>query len=284
MRSAVRAIALFLLLFVSQAVAQPAFPELTGRVVDNADLLNPASEGMLTHFLAQHEANTTNQVVVVTLKSLQGYDIADYGYQLGRHWKIGQEGKNNGVLLIVAPNERKVRIEVGYGLEGRLTDKLSHDIIQDVILPRFKAGDYTAGILQGSQAIVSVLEGGDALLKQTHKKQSSSSDLSGILMFVLFIIIAIGNIVGGIFSERRFAVGSITGIITGVLAWVFTHAIPVALFAGVFAFFMTAFRGSGSGYSGGSSGGSWGGGGYSGGGSFGGGGGSFGGGGASGSW
>lgn len=284
MHSAIRAFSLFLLLFALQAAAQPSFPELTSRVVDNADLLNPASQGMLTHLLAQHETNTTNQVVVVTLKSLQGYDIADYGYQLGRHWKIGQEGKDNGVLLIVAPNERKVRIEVGYGLEGTLTDKLSHDIIQEVILPRFKAGDYTAGILQGSQAIISVLEGSSSLSKHTHKKKSSSSDLSGIFMFVLFIIIAIGNILGGIFSKRRFAIGSVTGIFTGVLAWIFTHAIPIALFAAVFAFIMTAFRGSGSGYSGGSSGGSWGGGSYSGGGSFGGGGGSFGGGGASGSW
>ena len=96
--------------------------------------------------LAALEAKTTDQLVVVTLNSLQGYDIADYGYQLGRAWGIGQKGKNNGVLLIVAPNEHDVRIEVGYGLEGDLTDAVSRLIIENAILPRFRAGDYPGGI------------------------------------------------------------------------------------------------------------------------------------------
>jgi len=282
MRSALRTLTLLvLLLFASLAAAAPSFPELTGRVVDNAGLLNPKSEGMLASFLAQHEANTTNQVVVVTLESLQGYDIADYGYQLGRHWKIGQEGKDNGVLLIVAPNERKVRIEVGYGLEGILTDKLSHDIIQEVILPRFKEGDYTAGTLQGARAILSVLEGNYTAPKRAHKKESSSSDFSGILVFALFIIIAIANSIGSLISKTRLAVSSVTGVFAGVVAWIFTNTIPVALIVALFTFLMTLLKSYGRGFNGsGNSGGSWGGGG----GSFGGGGGSFGGGGASGSW
>ncbi len=286
MRSALRTLAILFLLFASQAAAAPSFPELTGRVVDNAGLLNPASEGMLVHFLAQHEANTTNQVVVVTLGSLQGYDIADYGYQLGRHWKIGQKDKDNGVLLIIAPNERKVRIEVGYGLEGTLTDKLSHDIIQEVILPRFKEGDYTAGILQGTQAILSVLEGSYSIPKPAQKKESSSSNFAGFFMFALFIVGLLSHVFEGVSSRLRVVFGSVTAVIAGIIAWAFTHEIIVALFTAVFVFLMTFFRTPTGGYSGGgSSGGSWGsGGGSFGGGSFGGGGGSFGGGGASGSW
>ena len=99
--------------------------------------------------LAAHERATGQQVVVVTLDSLQGYSIEDYGYQLGRHWGIGQKGKNNGALLIVAPKEHKVRIEVGYGLEGTLTDATSRTIIQNYILPSFKRGDYNAGVVGG---------------------------------------------------------------------------------------------------------------------------------------
>ena len=285
MRSALRTFTLlFLLFFASQAAAAPSFPPLTGRVVDNAGLLNPASEGMLAHFLAQHEANTTNQVVIVTLESLQGYDIADYGYQLGRHWKIGQEDKDNGVLLIIAPNERKVRIEVGYGLEGALTDKLSHDIIQEVILPRFKEGDYTAGILQGTQAILSVLEGSYTGSKRMQKKESSSSNFAGFFMFALFIVGLLSNIFKKVSSRLRVVFGSVTAVVAGIIAWIFTHEVIVALFTAVFVFLMTFFKTPTGSYSGGSSSGSWGSGGSFGGGSFGGGGGSFGGGGASGSW
>jgi uncharacterized protein len=111
---------------VSAGAAQTlSFPSLTGRVVDEANLFDPAARAALTETLAGLESKTTNQLVVVTLKSLQGTSIEDYGYQLGRKWQIGQRDKNNGALLIVVPNERKVRIEVGYGLEGTLTDALT---------------------------------------------------------------------------------------------------------------------------------------------------------------
>ncbi len=122
------------------------FPALTGRVVDEAGILDAATRDKLEKLSADLEAKSTDQLVVVTLKSLQGTSIEDYGYQLGRHWQIGQKDKNNGVLLIVAPNERKVRIEVGYGLEGTLTDALGSFIIQQAILPRFRAGDFAGGI------------------------------------------------------------------------------------------------------------------------------------------
>src|SRR5579864_3107443 len=118
---------LLLLSLLSGAVLadEPKFPPLTDRVVDDAGILSDSTRGALTDMLAQHERETSNQVVVVTLKGLQGYTIEDFGYQLGRKWGIGQKEKNNGVLLIVAPREHKVRIEVGYGLEGTLTDAAS---------------------------------------------------------------------------------------------------------------------------------------------------------------
>src|SRR5262249_4336708 len=137
--------------------AEPAFPQLTGRVVDQAGILDTSVRARLDEKLAQLERNTTTQLVVVTLRSLQGYDIADYGYPLGRHWGIGQKGSNNGALLIVVPSERKVRIEVGYGLEGTLTDAVSHLIIQNAMLPRFRAGDFAGGIERGVDDLVQVL-------------------------------------------------------------------------------------------------------------------------------
>ncbi len=137
----------------------PDFPQLTGRVVDEAEILNTTQEAKLAARLESHEKETTNQVVVATLSSLRGYAIADYGYQLGRHWGIGQKDKNNGVLLIVAPNERKVRIEVGYGLEGDLTDAISKSIIEREILPKFRQNDYPAGIDAGVATILAVLSG-----------------------------------------------------------------------------------------------------------------------------
>ena len=141
------------------AWAAPEFPKLTGRVVDNANLLSPTQIKQLTELLQAHENATTNQVVIVTLPTLKNYSIDDYGYQLGRHWGIGQKDKNNGVLLIVVPSERKVRIEVGYGLEGTLTDALSSNIIQAVILPEFKKKQMDVGIIKGTNAILAALGG-----------------------------------------------------------------------------------------------------------------------------
>jgi uncharacterized protein len=121
------------LLWLPQLARAQTFPPLTGRVVDNANLLDPAQEKALSDKLAQLEKDSGRQLVVATLPDLQGYDIADYGYQLGRNWGIGAKDKNDGALLIVAPNERRVRIEVGYGLEPVLTDLSSALIINNVI-------------------------------------------------------------------------------------------------------------------------------------------------------
>jgi uncharacterized protein len=152
---------LVLMLWVLTLTVQAGlkFPELTGRVVDNAQMIEPAVREQLTQQLQAHEKATGEQLVVVTLPNLQGADIADFGYQLGRYWGIGQKDKNNGALLIVARDDRKLRIEVGYGLEDRLTDAQSSVIINQVITPAFKTGNYSKGISDGVAAMLVVLGG-----------------------------------------------------------------------------------------------------------------------------
>ena len=154
---------LLLLPTVVRAQSTPEFPALTGRVVDRAEMLSPAAEARLVQMLQAHEQASTEQLVVVTLPDLQGFPIEDFGYQLGRHWGIGQQGEDNGALLIVARDERKVRIEAGYGLEGRLTDAESSFIINRIITPAFRQGDFQAGIVNGAAAMIQVL-GGAALV------------------------------------------------------------------------------------------------------------------------
>lgn len=134
------------------------FPPLTGRVVDTAQLLTPSAQVYLTQMLERLEQSTSDQVVVVTVPSLGGYSIEEFGLQLGRHWGIGRKDRNNGVLLLVAKDERQVRIEVGYGLEGRIDDIWAHLIINDSIIPYFKDELYSSGIITGTTSIVRLLE------------------------------------------------------------------------------------------------------------------------------
>ena len=143
---------LLLLLFVgAPALAAPTFPPLTGRVVDDAHVLSPQTQADLTAKLAALEQTNSRQLVVVTLPTLGGDEIDDYGYRLLRAWGIGQKGTNNGALFIVVPSEHKVRVEVGYGLEGVLTDALSSVILQRAVLPKFRAGDVQGGIVDGTE-------------------------------------------------------------------------------------------------------------------------------------
>jgi uncharacterized protein len=135
------------------------FPELTGRVVDQAGVMSQTSRDEITAKSQALEQQSGIQLVVATIKSLEGGDIETYANELFRTWKLGQTQKNNGVLLLVAPNEHKVRIEVGYGLEGTLTDALSSVIISSAIIPRFKTGDFSGGIERGVDGIISVLNG-----------------------------------------------------------------------------------------------------------------------------
>jgi uncharacterized protein len=145
-------------MFAARAeAAAPSFPPLTGRVVDDAHVLSPEVQASLSGKLQALEQKSGDQLVVVTLPSLQGLEIEDYGYQLGRAWGIGQKGKNNGALFIVAPAEHKVRVEVGYGLEPVLTDALTSVILQTRVLPRFRAGDVSGGVVAGTDALVEQL-------------------------------------------------------------------------------------------------------------------------------
>lgn len=253
---------LFALLCLSATAHAQSFPQLTGRVVDNANLLDPAQEQALTAKLQAIEDESGRQVVIATLPDLQGYDIADYGYQLGRTWGIGQKDENNGALLIVAPNERKVRIEVGYGLEGIMTDAMSSIIIQRAILPRFKANDYPGGIAAGIDEIGKLLAlppeeaRAQAVAAEQQAEERQSSGNGFMLIFWLFILLflVLPALIGSAFGGRKYRRGRGPVVIWG------------------------PGLGGGWGGSGGSGGSSWGGGGFSGGG------GSFGGGGASGGW
>jgi uncharacterized protein len=182
-----------LLACATVVLAALVFPPLTGRVVDTAQLIDAPTRAQLTQMLDAHEQTTGEQLVVVTLPNLQGTSIEDYGYQLGRAWGIGQKDKNNGALLIVARDDRKVRIEVGYGLEERLTDAQSSVIINQIIAPAFKAGNFSGGISQGTQAMLQVL-GGDPLAEPEpaadNPGDSDSGDITQtVLFFVLFLII-----------------------------------------------------------------------------------------------
>jgi uncharacterized protein len=232
------------------ATAAPTFPALNGRVVDDAHILSDATKQQLTQKLAALEAGTSRQLVVVTLPSLQGLEISDYGYQLGRAWGIGQKGMNNGALLIVAPNERRVRIEVGYGLEPILTDAFSSVVITTQISPHFKQGDYDGGVTAGVDALIQQLSLETSAAEQKaaaaaqQLRHGSQDDNTGVPALVVFLVILfiIFRVFGG---------------------WGF---LPFLLMGG----------GGRGGFGGG--GGGWGGGGFSGGG------GGFGGGGASGGW
>jgi uncharacterized protein len=236
------------------------FPQLTGRVVDEAGVLDAATRQAITDKLAAVNARSGDQIVVVTLKSLQDTSIEDYGYRLGRAWGIGEKEKSNGALLIVAPNERRVRIEVGYGLEGALTDAVTRLIIQNAILPRFRAGDFAGGISRGIDDIIQVVSG-DAEEFQRRAAQRPDRAPQGVdaatIVFVIFMLFVIFMMLRNAQGGGRRTLGRRGG-----------YAGPV-------------FIPSGGSWSSGAGGGSW----SSGsGGGFSGGGGSFGGGGSSGNW
>lgn len=255
MRLFVERLCLAVLLWGLVNIAQAlTFPTLSGRVVDQAAMLDANARAQISQMLEAHEQASGEQLVVVTVPDLQGSTIEDYGYQLGRAWGIGQKGKDNGALLLVAKDERRVRIEVGYGLEDRLTDAQSSIIINSVVLPAFKQGNFSAGIQAGAAAMLQVL-GGDPLAQPQQRVASEQGrqQLPWPLFLFLIVVVVVVVLRGGGGGGRG---GGGRSVLNG--------AILGSVLGG-----------------GGSSGGGFGGGG---GGGFGGGGGSFGGGGASGGW
>jgi uncharacterized protein len=167
-------------------VASAEFPAYAGPVTDEANILSTSVERELVSVLENHELQTSNQVVVATVKSLDGRDISEYGVELGRHWQIGQEGRDNGVILLVAPNDRKVRIEVGYGLEGALPDAIAANIIHRVILPRFREGSFKSGIREGVAAILDAIKG--EYEPQTTVRKRSRGHFGYFVLLPLFLI------------------------------------------------------------------------------------------------
>ena len=189
-----RIAALLLAVWLPLAALSPSlaqeFPALTGRVVDQADVLPAADEADMTAMLEAHEQKTTNQVVVATVASLGGDSIEEYGVALGRAWGIGQAEKDNGVILLVAPTEREVRIEVGYGLEGELTDAITKLIIEGSILPRFRAGDLPGGVRRGVEDVLSVLEGdAEGFAERAKRRVSEEDSFSAAFQIIVFAII-----------------------------------------------------------------------------------------------
>ena len=256
------------LIALAAPVSAQTFPKLTGRVVDDAHILTPAEVADLTSKSQALETKTGRQFVVATVPSLQGYPIEDYGYRLGRAWGIGQKGFDNGVILLVAPNEHKVRIEVGYGATAYVTDAMSSIIIRNAILPHFrqKPPDYGGGIEAGVDQVINLMsmspdQAEQAAAQAQQQEQAHRTSSGGALpvifwvMIFVFIMLAKARRVAG----RRYRSRGGGGISPWIVLWGLSEA-------------ARASRG----------GGGWGGGGGFGG--FSGGGGGFGGGGASGSW
>jgi len=262
------------ILAATPAYAQ-TFPKLTGRVVDQAGLLTPSQVADLTSKSEALEQRTGRQFVVATVNRLEGRTIEDYGYRLGREWGIGSEQKDDGVILLVAPKERKVRIETGYGARVFLTDAVSSVIIRESILPRFKAGDMGGGIVAGADQIINMMELPPAEAAK-HAQEIGASEAKRqerrINPFpILFMVVIFFVIIGSIASRsggRRYRGKRRGGLDAGDVAVILWGLDALT-------------RGSRGGGGWGGGGGGWGGGG---GGGFSGGGGSFGGGGASGGW
>ncbi|ASQ91476.1 hypothetical protein CHL67_11565 [Prosthecochloris sp. GSB1] len=153
-------LALLILLFGSSALYGVDVPYLTGRITDNAEILSPEVNRSLSERLKAHEKRTRNQIAVLTIPTLDGESIEDYALRVFESWKLGRKGEDNGVLIVVVPNDRRMRIEVGYGLEGTLTDAMAGRIIQNIMAPRFKNGDFDGSIADGAGAVMELLEGG----------------------------------------------------------------------------------------------------------------------------
>lgn len=272
------ALGFFLLLFALSAWAQVAVPELSRRVTDLTATLSADQVAALESKLAAFEAQQGSQIAVLIVPATQPEDIAQFGIRVAEKWKIGRTKIDDGVILIVASDDRKLRLEVGYGLEGAIPDAIAKRVIAETITPYFKAGDYYGGIDAGVQQLMRLIEG---------EQLPPPSGTGGSGDDGPFVILIIGGIVAGWLLSMlmsRPAAGGIAALGSGAVGAMLLGFTPVLLFIAVFVFAGVAsgFRRGGGWSSGGGGGGGFGGGG--GGGSWGGGGGGFGGGGASGSW
>ncbi len=283
--------ALLLLLFiVSGSLRALEVPSLKGHVNDYAGMLSAASQRQLKTVLTDFEAKDTTQIVVLTIPSLDGDNLEDFSIRVAEAWKIGRSGTDNGAILLIAKNDRKIRIEVGYGLEGSLTDLMAGRIIRDVITPRFKMGQFDQGISEGVAAMIGVVKGEFSATERPRKPRSTQKGVPLLAVFGLFFLIntlgRTNRVLGATAGGVLFPIGG--ALFFGLGPLMLLGLIPVGLFAGLLLSLFggplsTGHRSGRGGYWGGGFGG---GGGFSSGGfgGFSGGGGGFGGGGASGGW
>jgi uncharacterized protein len=267
------------------ALADVAVPPLSGRVVDQTGTLSSSDIASLTQKLKDLEARKGSQVAVLIVPTTQPETIEQFSIRVADAWKIGRKKVDDGALLVVAKDDRKLRIEVGYGLEGSLTDATASRIINEIIVPKFRSGDFAGGISQGVDRIIAVADG-EKLPAPISREQNPDlfSHIDPTNPFVLIALIIMGGILRSVLG--RLVGSAATGSVVGALAWFVAGSLAASLILGVVAFFLTMFGETivSSGGRGGYIGGGWSGGGGSSGGGFSGGGGSFGGGGASGSW
>lgn len=272
----------FLLLFYTTVWAQVEIPDLTHRVTDLTATLSDQQSMALENRLAAFEANKGSQIAVLIIPTTQPEDIAQFGIRVAEAWKIGRKNVDDGVILIVAKEDRKLRLEVGYGLEGAIPDAIAKRVIAETITPFFKKGDFAGGIEAGITQLMQLIEG--ETLPAPNNVPSARMD-DGAFMFILFGGLIAGFILSAMIG--RVMAGMLAGLGSGAVVALFFGLSFAALLIGLMVFFIVGVRQSGGGSGGWSSGGGGYGGGFGGGsgGSWGGGGGgSFGGGGASGSW
>lgn len=263
------------------ASAALTVPALKGRVNDNAGMLSFSARQQLESLLAELEGSDSTQIAVLTLASLEGENLEEFSLKVAESWKIGQKGKDNGALLLIVKNDRKLRIETGYGLEGSLTDLLAGRIIREVIQPRFRDGDFDGGTVAGVMAMIAAVKGEYQAMPQQH---SSQDDLFGLGVFLCFAFFGLARFIGKM-PKLAAVIGAILAPVVGFMFLGFQWLVLLALiFLGLVGGYLFALIFGGMRLSGGSSGGFSSGGFSSGGGGFSGGGGGFGGGGSSGGW
>jgi len=264
------------------AGAQVQVPPIGGRVTDQTATLTNEQKSALEQTLRAFEARKGSQVAVLIVPSTAPETIEQYALRVAEQWKPGRKNVDDGALLVVAKDDRTLRIEVGYGLEGALTDAASKRIISEIIVPRFREGDYYGGITAGVDRILRVIDG-ESLPKPEEKLPGGMRGIGSILPVMMILVLVLGGVLHTVLG--RFPGALVTGGAVSVVAWMLAGAIAVALIAGVIAFLFTLLGGGMGGRglgAGGFRGGGFGGGGFGGGGFSGGGG--FGGGGASGRW
>ncbi|MES2676384.1 MAG: YgcG family protein [Pseudomonadota bacterium] len=270
---------LFMCYWQSCALAEVAVPPLTARVIDQTATLDSQQLANLEQKLQGFETRKGSQLVVLMVPTTEPEAIEQYALRVVDQWKLGRKKIDDGVLLIIAKNDRALRIEVGYGLEGVLNDAIAKRIIAETITPHFKQGDFYSGITAGVDQIIRVVDG-EPLPEPRAVTGTTNKGIQQYLPVIIVAALVIGGILRSIFGK---IFGSIaTGGIVAVVAWMLVGVISIAFLAGIIALIFT-LMGGGGGRGMGGFGGGFGSGGFGGGG-FGGGGGGFGGGGASGRW